>query len=437
MVEEIRQKKIIQNNSFGTSVGELDKSGLLSEEEFSKLTNPSSDIKEDKEKNSKMIIDCFVSIRDRLKYYLDLNDDYYNIITLWIIGTHFHNQFPTFPYLFLNAMKGSGKTRLLKLIAKFSKGGDILNSVTEAVLFRENGTICIDEFEGVTRQGKDNLRELLNSCYKKGTKVKRMKKVKSSEGENQVVEEFELYRPIAMANIWGMEEVLGDRCFTLVLEKSNNEKITNLLEIFDYDEVIQNTLKQLKNLNQCMLCSVCAVEMVYKQWNTYIIDKHTLYTLPSLPTTTYTIYTTFDKIIESKISGRNLEICFPLLILAMEIDKSFFEIGMESENLFDNILNSLKKIVQERKEEDMMENKDILIYDFFSQQLETDSYQLTSDLLQKFKDFSQLTADYINARWFGQRLKTLNLIKKKRRESRGIFVIIDYKKAKEKMEMFR
>jgi len=43
-----------------------------------------------------------------------------------------------------------------------------------------------------------------------------------------VIEEFAVYCPIAMANIRGMENVLGDRCISLILEKSSknsNHKI--------------------------------------------------------------------------------------------------------------------------------------------------------------------------------------------------------------------
>ena len=64
-------------------------------------------------------------------------------------------------------MKGSGKTRTLNLITELSNNGKVLNSLTEAVLFRTTGTLAIDEFEGMERKGQENLRELLNSAYKK------------------------------------------------------------------------------------------------------------------------------------------------------------------------------------------------------------------------------------------------------------------------------
>jgi len=152
--------------------------------------NPSEQIEEIKQSRIKFY-ECYKNSIDKLKFYCDLKPSYYSIVSLWNLGTYFHDSFPTYCYLFFNAMKGSGKSRLLKLIAFLSKNGEVLNSLTEAVLFRERGTLCIDEFESITKQGKESLRELLNSAYKQGTKVKRMRKVKSATGEKQEIEKFE------------------------------------------------------------------------------------------------------------------------------------------------------------------------------------------------------------------------------------------------------
>ena len=226
------------------------------------------------ETNKLLFLESYEIIIALLKKYLDLKEEYYNIIALWILGTYFHKNFETYPYLFINAMKGSGKTRLLKLIKSLSCGGEMLNSLTEAVLFRQSTPLCIDEFESIGRAGNENLRELLNSCYKKGTKVKRMKKVKSIEGENQVVEEFEVFRPICMANIWGMEEVLGDRCINLTLEKSALSGITNLIEIWEKERLFKKFKKIMTVLTQnkvsVVLCDVMLLENIYMGWNLYI-----------------------------------------------------------------------------------------------------------------------------------------------------------------------
>jgi hypothetical protein len=187
------------------------KGGKMEEEDFKKLSNPGYDVEGEKEKNEDLILSAYRNLVDILKEWVDLKEEYYDIIALWIIGTYSHSTFPSYPYLFLNAMRGSGKTRIMKLITFLSKDGEILNSLTEAVLFRTSGTLGVDEFENIERKGKEALRELLNSAYKKGTKVKRLRKISQKGMEKQVVEEFDVYRPIVMANISGMEDVLNDR----------------------------------------------------------------------------------------------------------------------------------------------------------------------------------------------------------------------------------
>ena len=160
-----------------------------------------------------------ISIMD---YYIDIKLENKKIIALWILGTYLHDQFETYPYLFLNAMKGSGKTRTLKVISHLAAGSDgsVYNSLTEASIFRmpKHSTLCLDEFEQVGSREKQALREVLNSAYKRGGKVVRVKKVKTNGEEKQVSESFEPFFPVAMANIWGMDETLGDRALTLILE---------------------------------------------------------------------------------------------------------------------------------------------------------------------------------------------------------------------------
>jgi hypothetical protein len=134
--------------------------------------------KEEIERLSPSLIEVYYLIIDVLKYYCDIEEKYYSLISLWIIGTYYHDEFPTYPYLFFNAMRGSGKSRLLRLVVYLSKDGSMLNSLTEAVLFRTTGTLGIDEFEGIGRKGNEALKELLNSAYKKGITIKRMKKQK-------------------------------------------------------------------------------------------------------------------------------------------------------------------------------------------------------------------------------------------------------------------
>ena len=274
----------------------------------------------------KKLQEVYIKIKEILKTYLDLKPEYYSIITLWIIGTYFHENFNSYPYLFFNAMRGSGKSRALRLICALSKGGRVMASPTEAVLFRTNGTLGIDEFEGVANKDKSAIRELLNGAYKKGIKIMRMKKIKSIAGEDMVVEEFEVYRPIVMCNIWGMEEVLGDRCLSLVLEKSDHPVKTRLIEDFEENNYIASTNFLCV---ECSLCSVVSPKNIQQKWNSYI-SKTTLTTLTTI--TTITTHTTqqplqqfFNKIYDSEIKGRNLELFLPLFFISKLINNDVFE----------------------------------------------------------------------------------------------------------------
>lgn len=389
-----------------------------------------------KEVEEKEIIKIFKEVHPliikTLKKYCDIKEEYYSLIAVWILGTYIHNSFPTYPYLFLNAMRGSGKTRLLKLIACLSKGGEMLNSLTEAVLFRENNCICIDEFENLGRKGSEDLKELLNSAYKKGGKVKRMKKTKVLTGEEQKVETFDVYRPIAIANISGMDDVLGDRCIKLLLEKSNNITITKRMEIFEQDENIIYTLKKLNPFEKCILCRLCRMYItvgMYIGWDKYIDEGfsdtniHNIHTLHNIHKYTY-IYT---KIHQSNLQGRDLELAFPLLILSYLI----------GEDVFESSLKTLIEINSDKKEEDILENLDVQLYDFVSQEQETTEFILVKDLTKKFIEFLQTDNQEITPLWMGRALKRLSLIRKRIRKSYGICVILNFKKAQEKIKMFK
>jgi len=402
----------------------------LSEDEFKKLEVSSHDLEKDREKYKDRIVQCYRNIMDILRKYCDLKEEYYNIVTLWIIGTYFHKDFPSYPYLFINAMKGSGKTRLLKIITHLSNDGQMLNSLTEAVLFRTTGMLGIDEFEGIQRKGNEALRELLNSAYKEGTKVKRLRKKKTIDGEIQEVEEFDVYRPIAIANIWGMESVLGDRCVTIILEKSFDKKRVNLIEIFKHENVVIETMKMLKECSLCRCSFSGEYIQVYKEWNNIIINNNTNYT-NNTNNTNYTNYTQALKSINlTDLTGRELELCFPLFLVALEI-----EVDVLKETTL-----TLKDLFSSKKEEEFAENYDISLIDFLSQSLiESDTHYFISinRLTKEFKEFLQTNEEWINTKWIGRALKRLNLIIEKRRKSYGVEVIIDYKKAQEKIKMFK
>jgi len=395
----------------------------INEEDFKKLESSGIDIEGEKEEEENRLYEAYFNVIDLLKKYCDLNDEDYPIVATWIIGTYFHSEFESYPYLFLNAMKGSGKTRTLKLITDLSHNGEILLQPTEAVLFRTTGTLGIDEAEGITRKGMENLRELLNGCYKKGTKVKRMKQKKSLDGGmEQVVEEFNIYRPLALANINGMEDVLGDRCINVILERSSNPGIVKLAEIWNREKIFIDTKKML---NQCSLCSVVVGAKAYTEWNNYILHNYILHT-------NYTNDINYIELFRSlnlmDLTGREVELCLPLMLIASEI----------SPEVYKKLHYSIKNYMIERKQEQFNDSMDIMLIDMVSQELE-ERWLFIKDIVNKYLEFTQKENkdDEINSKWMGRALKRLKLIKEKKRLAGGVQIKLDIPKAQEKIKQFK
>jgi len=391
---------------------------------------------EEEEHIKKILLDVYEDIKYIIEKYLEIDPKHTKIIALWIIGTYFHKDFNSYPYLYLNAMRGSGKTRLLNLISSMSFEGTIQNSMTDAVLFRTKGTLCIDEAEGFGRKGKETLLELLNSGYKKGVIVNRMKKKKTPDGEEQVVESYSVYRPIAIANITGIDNVLGDRCIKIILEKSISEKKTRLVENLLESKIlaIKEILVSISRI-QCSLCMNVQPQNVYIEWNKYVLGEGytPIYTttLPTLSTLS-TLEKKFDLIKSTTINGRDLELSLPLLIVSMWIDGA---IGLEG--IFEEVLGILNDISLKKSEEESIENLDISLYDYISQEQETTFFIPLQKITDGFKQFLQTNDDWINNRWISRALSRLKMIAEKRRLSRGVEVRLDYNKAKEKMRMFK
>ena len=394
------------------------------------------------------LYDAYKNIEELLRKYCDLKEEDYSIIATWIIGTYFHDKFYSYPYLFLNAMKGSGKTRTLKLITDLAKEGEVLLQPTEAVLFRTKGTLGIDEAESLTRKGFENLRELLNASYKKGSKVKRMKQKKTPEGTIQIVESFDVYRPLVIANINGMEDVLGDRCINVVIERSDKQEIIKLVEMWEEEQKFIET-KEL--LNQCSLCSVVSSGKLYTDYNIYILNinnniNNINYTTnniliddnknlePSFPVekklhlnnTNYTKL--FKNIVSLDLNGREMELSLPLLIISNEI----------SPEVFEKLHLNIKSYMMERKEDQFSESRDIMLTDMISQEVESGFISI-KEMVAKFLTFTQEDNydNEINTKWMGRALKRLRLIKEKKRLAGGIYVILNIEKAQEKMRMFK
>jgi hypothetical protein len=389
----------------------------------------------DKKKLSiKRLKAVYERIKAILKEFMDLKQEYYSLIAIWIMGTYFHKKFPTYPYLYFNAMKGSGKTRILKLIASLTKNGKLAGSMTEAVLFRtaSERTVCIDEFENLGAKEKGDLRLLLNSAYKRGVTVERARR--NREGGYDI-EEFEVYCPIAIANIWGMESVLADRCTTIILERSSKTSITKLIENFENNPEFQEIKSLLSGIE------IEDLGNIFQEWNSY--QKYNVNKGINGSNVSKVIHVTkiqcdmsdisdvkkqlYNTINNSNLQGRDLELFFPLFIMSHLIGKEVLK----------KTLKTAQEIVKIRKESDREENRDVQLLEFIAQYSITD-FVSVSGLANELKDFLEIGDEkWLNSRWVGRGLRRLNLVLDKRRTGKTRQVKLNIEKAKEKLKMFK
>jgi len=110
----------------------------------------------DPEEAIKVLREVYKRILIASEQYIDENEANRIVTALWIIGTYLHKQFPSFPRLYFNAMRGSGKTRKLKFIESLSWNGKLQTNLSEAVLFRtaNHNTILLDECESLSSKDK-------------------------------------------------------------------------------------------------------------------------------------------------------------------------------------------------------------------------------------------------------------------------------------------
>lgn len=151
------------------------------------------------------------------RFYYSDDDNVYKMLALWIYGTYCYELFGQYPYLFLNGPKGSGKTVLDVCIDLLAFNPKMTVSVTNAALFRsisiEGGTLILDEMENLTsrKQTYDNdLAAVLKGGYMRSGCAMRCDK-----DNGNLPQMFDVFGPKVISNIFGLEDIIGDRCIQI------------------------------------------------------------------------------------------------------------------------------------------------------------------------------------------------------------------------------
>lgn len=183
----------------------------------------------------------------RFVFFVDARQGQY--LALWVMGTYLFRVFHHYPYVWVNAEKGSGKSLLLEILASISFNGQHVVNPTEATIFRtvhaDSVTLCLDEIESLRDRDKDvhgAIMGILKSGFCKSGSVQR------TEGANGCykVKSYSTYSPKVMAGINQIDDVLQDRTVRIaLLKKKESEKVErfrNTKELLDEQKRLRDDL---------------------------------------------------------------------------------------------------------------------------------------------------------------------------------------------------
>ncbi|WP_275579470.1 DUF3631 domain-containing protein [Mycobacterium riyadhense] len=150
------------------------------------------------------------------------------VLCLWIAHTWAVGAFYVTPRLVLDSPEpGSGKTRVLEVLALLCRGAKLTLSTTTAARYRRIAaagdhppTVLQDEADAIfgraTNPQAEDLRALFNAGYKRGATVDRC----DGDAKNMKVHEFPVFAPVALAGLAGkMPATITDRSVTMHMRR--------------------------------------------------------------------------------------------------------------------------------------------------------------------------------------------------------------------------
>jgi len=319
-------------------------------------------------------------IYKKLKEYIDFDDErYYDLLTFWSMGTYFFEFFNTFPYLFINGVKRSGKTTILKVLEKICFNAIQTGNISASSVFRladtVRPTLLIDEADAlINPKNSESLRLMLLNGYKKGNYIIRTEQ--RGDRINFDVIKFNVYCPKVLVNIRGIDDVLEDRTIYINIQRTMKKQYSERSTYIDIDESWQEIRDNLYT------CLILAWRLVKKEYN--------------------------EMKNNTKLTNRDWELWKPILVFAKLCNK------------YNEMVEFAEEKCREKEIEDVVEQRDTLMVKVLLNLVDSGRYYKVSEIKEVFR--SELDEDergFLTARWVGLALKRLGF-KNKRRTGGGV-----------------
>jgi hypothetical protein len=247
-------------------------------------------------------------------------ESYLHYVALWVMGTYLYMVFRYYPYVWLNAEKGSGKTLLMEVISAIAFNGELITSPTEAVIFRDVSynqvTMFIDEVEQLSKRDKDVYRSIISLLNNGSNKSGCVKRVEGNVKGNFAVRRYLAYSPKMFAGINEIDDVLRDRTIKIPLLR---KKESELVERYKETEEIKRLQRNIRD-------GLYIFSLKYAQ---EIAD----------------IYSTKSELIQgmSHLDNRELDIWEPIFLLANILD------GQNGNSRLTDLMEKLSRKSSEEK----------------------------------------------------------------------------------------
>lgn len=144
----------------------------------------------------------------------------------WIEGTFFYDVFDAFPIESILGVSESGKSRLCLLNLALAYHAEGLIDPSEAGIFRskeeDRVTLIVDEAEYLNHPTLfATLRILLNASYSKNSGY--VTRYDESPDGKRIKHRFDLYSPVCISGIAGLEGVTLSRAFRIVMRRTDKD----------------------------------------------------------------------------------------------------------------------------------------------------------------------------------------------------------------------
>lgn len=164
-------------------------------------------------------------IDEAVRKHLHIPDAERILVKRWLEGSFFYDTFDAYPIQNVLGVSESGKSRLCLLNLSLAYHAEPLIDPTEATIFRskeeDKVSLIIDEAEYLNNPNLySTLRILLNASYSKD--IGYVTRYDEQDGK-RVKRRFDLYSPMCISGIGGLEGVTLSRAFRIVMRRVDKD----------------------------------------------------------------------------------------------------------------------------------------------------------------------------------------------------------------------